>query len=70
MEEVAAFIPIECSDRSFRDIVLILRGSNRNDSLRHEPDFEQRFQCISQDHPAYMPAHYVLLFSHETHGWY
>ncbi|KAG1177552.1 hypothetical protein G6F71_002521 [Rhizopus microsporus] len=70
MEEIAAVIPIECSDRSFCDIVLILRGSNRNDSLRHGPDFEQRFQRISQNHAAYMPAHYVFLFSHETHGWH
>ncbi|KAG1178386.1 hypothetical protein G6F70_000108 [Rhizopus microsporus] len=34
MEEVAAAIPIEYIDRNFRDIVLTLRSSSRNDSLR------------------------------------
>ncbi|CEG83071.1 hypothetical protein RMATCC62417_17047 [Rhizopus microsporus] len=34
MEEVAAVIPIEYSNRSCRDIVLTLRSSSRNDSLR------------------------------------
>ncbi|CEG76847.1 hypothetical protein RMATCC62417_11684 [Rhizopus microsporus] len=67
-EEVAAVIPIEYIDRSFREIVLTLRSSSRNDSLRHERDFEQRFQCISQGHAAYMPAHYMLLLPHGTHG--
>ncbi|KAG1233505.1 hypothetical protein G6F68_003519 [Rhizopus microsporus] len=51
MEEVAAVIPIEYSDRSFRDIVLTLRG---NDSLRQNIGFEQHFQCISQTHAAYV----------------
>ncbi|CEG75461.1 hypothetical protein RMATCC62417_10497 [Rhizopus microsporus] len=46
MEEVAAVIPIEYSDISFRDIVLTLRSSSRNDSLRQGRDFEQRFQRI------------------------
>ncbi|PHZ16687.1 uncharacterized protein RHIMIDRAFT_196960, partial [Rhizopus microsporus ATCC 52813] len=59
MEEVAAVIPIEYSDRSFRDIVLTLRGNN---SLRQNTGFEQHFQRISQTHAAYMPTHYVLLF--------
>ena len=34
MEEVAVAIPIEYIDRNFRDIVLTLRSSSRNDSLR------------------------------------
>ncbi|CEG74052.1 hypothetical protein RMATCC62417_09322 [Rhizopus microsporus] len=43
MEEVAAIIPIEYIDRIFRDIVLTLRSSSRNDSLRQGHDFEQSF---------------------------
>ncbi|PHZ09166.1 uncharacterized protein RHIMIDRAFT_294674 [Rhizopus microsporus ATCC 52813] len=70
IEETAAVIHIECSNKSFRNIVLVLRNSNRNDSLRHGPDFEQRFQRISQAHVTYMPIHYVLLLSHGTHGWH
>ncbi|PHZ08015.1 uncharacterized protein RHIMIDRAFT_231324, partial [Rhizopus microsporus ATCC 52813] len=66
MEEVAAVIPIEYSDRSFRDIVLTLRS---NSGLRQNTGFEQHFQRISQAHAAYMPTHYVLLFPHGTYGW-
>ncbi|CEI89141.1 hypothetical protein G6F70_002797 [Rhizopus microsporus] len=44
IEEVAVVILIEYSDRSFRDIVLTLRGNN---SLRQNIGFEQHFQCIS-----------------------
>jgi hypothetical protein len=43
MEEVAAVIPIEYSDRSFRDIIPILRTGDRNDSIRQGYDFEQHF---------------------------
>ncbi|CEI86199.1 hypothetical protein G6F70_007675 [Rhizopus microsporus] len=43
MEEVAAVIPIEYSDRNFRDIVLTLRSSSRNDILRQGYDFEQYY---------------------------
>jgi hypothetical protein len=68
MKESATVIPIEYSDRSFRDIVLTLRGSNRNDSLGQECDFERGFQLISQIHAAYMCANYVLLFPHGAYG--
>jgi hypothetical protein len=43
MEEVATVIPIEYSDRSFRDIILTLRTGDRNDSIRQGYDFEQHF---------------------------
>ena len=65
MEEVAAVIPIEYSDRSFRDIVLTLRG---NDSLRQNIGFEQHFQCISQTHAAYVCTNCVLMFHYRTYG--
>ncbi|CEI87136.1 hypothetical protein RMCBS344292_01556 [Rhizopus microsporus] len=69
-EEVAAVIPIEYSDRSFRDIILTLRRRDRNDNIRQGYDFDQHFQRISQTHAAYMPTHYALLFSHGTYGWH
>jgi hypothetical protein len=67
MEEIAAVIPIEYSDRSFRDTVLTLRS---NSNLRQNTEFEQHFQRISQAHAAYMPTHYVFLFPHGTYGWH
>ncbi|PHZ15415.1 uncharacterized protein RHIMIDRAFT_223722 [Rhizopus microsporus ATCC 52813] len=62
MEGIAAVIPIEYSDRSFRDIVLTLRS---NSSLRQNTGSEQHFQNIIQAHAAYMPSHYLHLFLHE-----
>ncbi|CEG74303.1 hypothetical protein RMATCC62417_09539 [Rhizopus microsporus] len=62
MEEVAPVIPIKYIARSFRDIVLTLRSSSRNDSLRQGHDFEQYFQRISQTHAVYMSNHYIFLF--------
>ena len=50
MEEVAAVTPIEYIDRNFCDVVLTLRSSSRNDSLRQGHDFEQYFQRFSQTH--------------------
>ncbi|PHZ14394.1 uncharacterized protein RHIMIDRAFT_278936 [Rhizopus microsporus ATCC 52813] len=67
MEEVAAVIPTEYSDRNFRDILLTLRR-NRYDIIRQGYDFDQHFQRISRTHAAYMPTHYVLLFPHGTYG--
>ncbi|CEG62922.1 hypothetical protein RMATCC62417_00155 [Rhizopus microsporus] len=65
MEEVAAVIPIEYSDRSFRDTVLTLRSNN---NLRQNIGFEQRFQRISQTHAAYVCTDGVLSFPHGTCG--
>ncbi|ORE00884.1 hypothetical protein BCV72DRAFT_180820, partial [Rhizopus microsporus var. microsporus] len=59
MEEIAAVIPIEYSDRSFRDIVLTLRS---NSGLHQNTGFEQHFQSIIQAHAAYMSSHYFHLF--------
>ncbi|CEG73986.1 hypothetical protein RMATCC62417_09264 [Rhizopus microsporus] len=63
MEEIAAVIPIEYSDRGFRDIVLTLRSNN---SLRQNTRFEQHFQRISQTHAANVCANCVLIFHHGT----
>ncbi|ORE14766.1 hypothetical protein BCV71DRAFT_267161 [Rhizopus microsporus] len=68
MEEVAAVTPIEYIDRNFRDIVLTLRSSSRNDSLRQGHDFEQYFQRFSQTHAAYVCTNSVLMFHHGTYG--
>ena len=68
MEEVAAVTPIEYIDRNFRDIVLTLRSSSRNDSLRQGHDFEQYFQRFSQTHAAYVYTNCILIFHHRTYG--
>ncbi|KAG1169137.1 hypothetical protein G6F70_008661 [Rhizopus microsporus] len=68
MEEVAAVVPIEYIDRNFRDIVLTLRSSSRNDSLGQGYDFEQHFQRISQTHASYVYTNCVLTFHHGTCG--
>ncbi|KAG1178612.1 hypothetical protein G6F70_000212 [Rhizopus microsporus] len=65
MEEIAAAIPIEYSDRGFRDIVLTLRSNN---NLRQNTGFEQHFQRISQAHAAYVCTNCVLIFHHGTYG--
>ena len=67
MEEVAAVIPTEYSDRSFRDIVLTLRSYS---NLRQSTGFDQHFRRISHRHAAYMPIHHVLLFPHGAYGWH
>ncbi|CEI95391.1 hypothetical protein RMCBS344292_09580 [Rhizopus microsporus] len=67
-EEAAAVIPIEYSDRSFRDIILTLRRRDRNNNIRQGYGFDQYFQRIREAHAAYMPTHYVLLFPHRTYG--
>ncbi|CEI93607.1 Putative Transcriptional factor B3 [Rhizopus microsporus] len=69
-EEIAAVIPIEYSDRNFRDTILTLRRRDRNDNIRQGYDFDKHIQRISQTHAAYMSTHYVLLFLHGTYGWY
>ncbi|ORE01694.1 hypothetical protein BCV72DRAFT_320500 [Rhizopus microsporus var. microsporus] len=66
MEEIAAVIPIEYSDRGFHDAVLTFRSNN---NLRQNTGFEQHFQRISHVHATYMLIHYVLLFPHKTYGW-
>ena len=65
MDKVAAVIPIEYSDRNFRDIVLTLRSNN---SLCQKIEFEQYFQRISQTHAAYVCTNCVLIFHHGTYG--
>ena len=68
MEEATAVIPIEYINRNFHDIVLTLKSSSRNDSLRQGHDFEQHFQRISQTHAAYVYTNCILIFHHRTYG--
>ncbi|CEI92111.1 hypothetical protein G6F70_000773 [Rhizopus microsporus] len=65
MEEIAAVIPIEYSDRGYRDIVLTLRGNN---NLCQNTGFEQHFQRINQTRAAYVCTNCVLIFHHGTCG--
>ena len=69
MEEITAVISIGYIDRNFRDIVLTLRSSSRNDSLGRGHDFEQHFQHISQIHAVCVYTNCVLIFHNETYGY-
>jgi hypothetical protein len=59
--EVAAFIPDEYEDRSFRDIVI---------AERREDGAEPCFHTINYNNAAYFPLHYVLLFPQGNPGWH
>ncbi|CAO3676925.1 hypothetical protein G6F70_008468 [Rhizopus microsporus] len=65
MEEAAAVISIEYSDRGFRDIVLTLRS---NSNLRQNTGFEKHFQRISHTHAAYVCTNCVMIFHHGAYG--
>ncbi|KAK4510430.1 uncharacterized protein ATC70_012169 [Mucor velutinosus] len=62
VNEIAAIIPNECSDRSFRDILITYRS---NSSARAQGQFKR----INETHAAYMPLHYALLFPRGEYGW-
>jgi len=59
--ELAAIIPDEYGQGSFRDIVLEIRNPIRNGP---------KLSRISATHAAYMPLHYVLLFPYGDLGWH
>ena len=59
--EVAAFIPDEYEDRSFRDIVI---------AERCEDGEEPCFYTINHSNAAYFPLYYVLLFPQGNVGWH
>ena len=60
--EVAAILPDEWSDPSFRDVLLYHRNEDGTVSDRRTK--------IARTHPAYLPLHYVLLFPFGTPGWH
>ena len=59
--EVAVIIPDEHSNASFRDIMLMERGT---------PNKPPRYFRINLAHAAYMPLHYILLFPRGDTGWH
>ncbi|KAG1070303.1 hypothetical protein G6F42_026146 [Rhizopus arrhizus] len=61
--EIAAVIPNEYSDRSFRDILITYRNNSSNSA-------NGLYRRINETHAAYMPLHYVLLFSRGEYGWH
>ncbi|KAK4519555.1 uncharacterized protein ATC70_009791 [Mucor velutinosus] len=63
VNEIAAIIPNEYADSSFRDILVIYRNSSSTSSRGH-------FKRINETHAAYMPLHYVLLFPRGEYGWH
>ncbi|KAK4512246.1 uncharacterized protein ATC70_002942 [Mucor velutinosus] len=63
VNEIAAVIPNEYADSSFRDILVIYRNSSFTSSRGH-------FRRINETHAAYMPLHYVLLFPRGEYGWH
>ncbi|CAO0796173.1 unnamed protein product [Mucor circinelloides] len=61
--EIAAVIPNEYSDRSFRDTLITYRNNSSNSA-------NGLYRRINETHAAYMPLHYVLLFSRGEYGWH
>jgi PIF1-like helicase/Helitron helicase-like domain at N-terminus/Helicase len=60
--DVAAILPDERADPSFRDVLLYHR--------REAGSVSDHRTKISRTHPAYLPLHYVLLFPFGTPGWH
>ncbi|KAK4521041.1 Isochorismatase domain-containing protein [Mucor velutinosus] len=63
VNEIAAIIPNEYADSSFRDILITYRNSTSTNS-------RGLFRRINETHAAYMPLHYVLLFPRGEYGWH
>ena len=63
VNEIAAVIPNEYSDRSFRDILITYRNNSSNSA-------NGLYKRINETHAAYMPLHYVLLFPRGEYGWH
>jgi hypothetical protein len=61
VSEVAAVIPDEYADRSYREIVLAERSNQGN---------VRRFSSIHPHHAAYLPLAYPLLFLHGDHDFH
>ena len=61
VSKVAAVIPDEYADRSYREIVLAERSNQGN---------ARRFSTIHPHHAAYLPLAYPLLFPHGDHGFH
>ncbi|RPA93435.1 hypothetical protein L873DRAFT_1777753, partial [Choiromyces venosus 120613-1] len=55
--EVAIVVPEEYGEKGFRDIVLAKRYINGQGEVMHH-----RFSRINQNHAAYIPLHYVMMF--------
>ena len=65
-DEVAGIIPNEYLEESFRDIIITFR-KNINDNTENIAALYKR---IDENHAAYMPLHYVLLFPRGEYGWH
>lgn len=65
VDEVAGIIPNEYSKEGFRDIIITYKESS---SENHEN--LALFKRINENHAAYMPLHYVLLFPRGELGWH
>ena len=63
--EVAIIVPEEYGEKGFRDIVLAQRSVNENGAIT-----EHRFSRINQNHAAYLPLHYVVMFPRGETGWH
>ena len=59
--ELAALLPLEYNEPSFRDVIIAFCDDT-------DPDFTDREFFINKSHPAYMSLHYVLFFSFGGQG--
>jgi len=65
VDEVAIIVPEEYGEKGFRDIVLAKRSINNEGVI-----VDQRFSRINQNHAAYLPLHYVIMFPRGETGWH
>jgi len=63
--EVAMIVPEEYGEKGFWDIVLAQRTVNEDGNL-----IDHRYHRINQNHAAYFPLHYVMMFPRGESGWH
>jgi hypothetical protein len=70
--QVGAIIPGYGNEKKNIDIVLYFKKKlhHKNDYIKHKNGKKkQKLVFISEGHPMYDPAHYVLMFPYGTYGW-
>jgi len=65
VDQVAIIVPEEYSEMGFCDLILAKRGVNNQGVM-----VDQRFTRINQNHAAYLPLHYVIMFPRGETGWH
>jgi len=65
INEVAMIVPDEYGDKRFRDIVLAKQTRSGDGN-----PLDYGYHRINQNHAAYLPLHYVMMFPHGENGWH